>query len=539
MKTNRFDEILRRKLESIQPDFQDQEWDKWQAFRQHATPTFWQTYGHWLGYAVATLTTAVMVVLYVNQSNQNQDLLNEMQALKQQVIAQNQASEEASTSATSGSTSSPEVLPEVSKVPRPDTVYVVEHRTVYVERLPRVEVVENSESTSIIEDSETEKIPDVLEKIGIANNQQEQENSLRPGASSPTTEEIARTNTPTSANKYILDSKTEAALPGSKNNRGSGKPKNSNNVASSQGTLPVFGSESQTENPMKVAQNSDLERLDLGEIIALPTPTYTRSSTNAYRRLQSRMPRPAKSKAPEQRVAQAENPTVIRQKPQVPASVQKVEKVAQDERLLPDFGLGLPFRVGVGQQWMGRTKALGVWNEILLGKHWSVQAGLSFQKLEDQKFYNDRIFRDKTHEDFRKEHAKPLPPSFDIFNITIRTTLTQIPLNLTYRGDLGHSFAYFAGVGTNLNLRAKQNLSFDFKLPTNDFGQQSAQRSVPFPLVNNVNVQVGAEKRWSPIVFQASLLLNNRLKTFPYLDDRTGLGIQVKVLYELGATKKK
>ncbi|MPR35583.1 hypothetical protein [Salmonirosea aquatica] len=538
MKTNRFDEILRRKLESIQPDFQDQDWDAWQAFRQHATPTFWQTYGHWLGYAVATVTTAVMVVLYVNQSNQNQDLLKEMQALKQQLTTTDKSSQVRSDSAASGGVSRGEVP---LSSPLPDTVYVVECRTVYIERPPGIESTENVEDARPVADPELRKTPDVSEKTGIAKNQRKQADNPTPGAPLPATEEaIVHTNPRVSEQDYKTDPKPGAALPTPNGIRQSEDLTKPIGKVPSKGTLPVgTGLDSEAKPSLTAVKNYDSERLDLGEIVALPTPVYTKPATNVYRRLQGRMPQPARTAAPEQRLAQVEKPAQTNQKTEVPISIQKVEKVAKDERLLPDFGLGLPYRVGAGQLWEGRTKALGVWNEVLLGKHWSVQGGLTFQKLEDQKFYNDRIFREKTHEDFRKEHAKPFPQSFEIFNITIETTLFQIPLNLNYRGELGHNFAYFAGVGTTLNLRARQELSFDFRLPTNDFGEQSAERTVPFPLINNVNLQAGVEKRWSPIVLQASLLLDNRFKPLPGLDDRTGLGLQMKLLYELGTAKKK
>lgn len=533
MKTNRFDKILRRKLESIQPDFQDQDWDKWQAFRQHATPSFWQTYGHWLGYAVATLTTAVMVVLYVNQSNQNKALLNEMQALKQQVVAQGQANEGALNSASSGSESSTGILPRGSKVPHADTVYILERRTVYVERPLRTESEENPKSLSAIDGAESQRSPEVSEQTKIISNRHESTPSPNTPVLSPETK-ITSTSSSVLEGKYQGDSKTKAVLPAPNSNRRSKNLSNLNSEGVSQGTLP--GSEAKI--PDRAVSNYDSERLDLGQIVALPTPSYTVPATNAYRRMQNRMPRFVKSRAPEQRVVAAENATLPKPKSEAPASVQKVEKVAQDERLLPDFGLGLPFRVGVGQQWTGRTKTFGVWHEVLLGKHWSVQTGLSFQKLEEQKFYNDRIFREKTQEDFRKKHAKPLPQNFDIFNITIRTTLTQIPLNLTYRSDLGRNFTLIAGMGTRLNLRAKQNLSFDFKRPTNDFGQQTAKRVVSVPLINTMNVLLGAEKRWSPIVLQASTFLTTKLQASPYFSKRTDVGVQVKVLYELGSAKK-
>lgn len=493
MKTNRFDNILRRKLESIQPDFQDQDWEKWQAFRQHATPTFWQAYGHWLGYAVAALTTAVMVVLYSNQSTQNDELLKEMQALKQQITSRN-------------SEGVPQAEP--SRVPLYDTVYIVERRNVYVDRpVSENESIKSLSSTSAVPSKKARKNTGSTDRNDLTEYEEKKEN-LGQGT------------------LLIVDNPT--------------RPENVGETSVvPQGTLPITPSISESSKEVEPAKPRDAERLDLGEIVALPTLAYSPPATDVYRRLQSRMPRATKSTLAGQRVAKSENLNMGKRQSEVPVSPQKEEKIGQDERLLPAFGLGLPYRIGVGQQWEGRTKAFGIWNEVLLGKHWSVQTGISWQKLENQKFYTDRIFRDKTHQDFRKQHAKPLPPNFDIFNITVATTLLRVPLSLNYRYNLGSDFTYFVGAGTQLNVQAKQRLSFDFKRPTNDFGQEVTIRKVPFQFVNNANVQAGLEKRWSPIVVQASAALDTRFKPYPYLSTRTSLGVQVKLLYELGTTKKK
>ena len=491
MKTNRFDDILRRKLESIEPDFQDQDWDKWQAFRQHATPTFWQTYGHWLGYTLATLSTAVMVLLYSNQSAQNEALLKEMQALKQRVTRQ-----------------IPDVVPqaEPARVPFADTVYIVERRNVYVDR-PVTQKVPRENATRSFPIRGSKETSLITERNDFAEYQKERE------------------------------TRSEGTLAVPENQTRPDDVRQSLEVP--QGTLPATQAIGESNKRVETAKPNPAVRLDLGEIVPLPTLAYSLAATDVYRRLQSRIPRSVRNPVSEQGLVKTEKKNVEKPRIEVPAAAQKVEKVAQDERLLPNFGLGLPFRIGIGQQWEGRTKAFGIWNEVLIGKHWSVQTGLSWQKLENQKFYNDRIFRDKTKEDFRKQHAKPLPSNFDIFNIMVETTLLRVPLSLTYRHDLGSDFTYFGGIGTHLNIQAKQRLSFDFKRPTNDFGQEVAQRKVPLSFVNSAHIQAGLEKRWSPIVVQSSASLDTRFKTYPYLRTRTSVGVQVKLLYELGSAKKK
>ena len=533
MKTNRFEEILRRKLESLKPDFQAQDWDKFQAFQQHAAPSFWQTYGHWLGYAVAMLTTATVAVLYVNQSRQNDALLQEMKELRQQIargtdgpargfqpVLTDSSVTTAYQSPTFEKTGKPASADRL--VPYADTVYIIEPRVIYRDRplyegeATRAELAESSNNPLLkrLENSVGRQEFEKSEKVAESNRLQEKttENlSLLPTESQSQTEK-SETGRTRETDVPAFDA------PKSKSGQASADEASPTATPASTGNLPQ-------------------DRVVINDIKSLPTPSLPEAGKTAYRRLMNRMPRVTQKQAAPV-AAKSEKIAESRTAPSKPAPAESVEKVTKEESLLPKFGLNLPFRVGAGQQWEGRTKAFSLWNEVMLGEHWSIQTGLSWQKLEDQKFFDERVFYQKMHKDFRKNHAEKLPPSFDIFNIIACTNVLRIPLNLTYRNEISNGFSYFIGAGTAVNLRARQTLSFDFERPSRDYGQESKERTIPFPMINNVNALVGVEKRWSPIVLQVSSFLNTRFQTFPFLEDRTDAGLQVKLLYEFKTGRK-
>ena len=86
MKTNRFENTIRRKLESIEPDFQEQDWARMQNYMQaHTPPSFLQQYGSWIGYAAAASVTSVMAYMYVNQLSQNNHLVRDVKNLQSQI----------------------------------------------------------------------------------------------------------------------------------------------------------------------------------------------------------------------------------------------------------------------------------------------------------------------------------------------------------------------------------------------------------------------------------------------------------------------
>ena len=539
MKTNRFEEILRRKLESLKPDFQEQDWDKFQSFQQHAAPSFWQTYGHWLGYAVAVLTTATVAVLYVNQSRQNDALLREMKELRQQVAGSVGGSPVVTDSLTSAAPESyaykktGETAPVAPTVPHTDTVYVIEPRVIYRDR----PVYESRAERADLAESANGQSPLSSEENF---DRQKSENPEKPATGNRIATKAPRalpeTNTRPDKAEVIGKSSTDVAPA---DNRESQPGNALSGEALSKATQAITDDKPQDRLPQDRLPQDRLpqDRLVLNDIQPLPTPSLPETAKTNYRRLINRMPRVTQRQTAAV-VARSEKIAESKAVPSKPAIMERPEKITKEENLLPKFGLNLPFRVGAGQQWEGRTKAFSVWNEVLLGKHWSVQTGLSWQKLEEQKFFDERIFKEKMKKDFREDHAEKLPTSFDIFNISTSTKITRIPLNLTYRNEVNHGFSYFVGAGTTVNLRARQTLSFDFKRPSRDYGQEIKERNIPFPLINNVNALVGVEKRWSPIVLQVSSFLNTRFKTFPFLDDRTDVGLQVKLLYEFKPNKK-
>ena len=110
MKTDKFEKTIRRKLESISPDFQESDWAKMQNFMQvHTPPTFWQQYGSWIGYAAAASVTSVMAFMYVHQISQNNLLRNDLKGLQSQIkVIQDQ--------------------PVIT--PKTDTIYVIQKETI-------------------------------------------------------------------------------------------------------------------------------------------------------------------------------------------------------------------------------------------------------------------------------------------------------------------------------------------------------------------------------------------------------------------------
>ncbi|GAB2768073.1 hypothetical protein GCM10027275_08200 [Rhabdobacter roseus] len=441
MKTNHFEDTLRRKLESIEPRFQEQDWERMQQHMQaHTPPTFWQSYGSWVGYAASLLIVGALAGVFLHQRSQNDALRQELATLREQV------SQQQSLAAT--------------PPPKPDTVYIVEKQLVY------------------------------QPSVGTSYRQNPAQKYLAEGAL-PSAEVLVAQSTP------------EAD-------------------ALTTGPPPVSGAEITDSGQVSPAQRQAL--IDLEELAY--QPELLASSTDLDRAFRKRQPRAsAHVKVPSQSL------------PTQPESTQQLASSKKGKRLLPFFNLKVPLRVGGGQQWEDRYRATSLFAEVLVGKHFGINTGVSWQKLEQKKFFTEKVFRDQMFMDFRKAHAVALPSTFEIFNINTRATLLQVPLNVTYRGDMGNDFSFFTGLGTAINLQARQNLTFDYRQPTQEYAEQQRRFKEPMPALNNVLVSAGVEKRWAPIVVQVDSYLNTQIRTFPFLNDRSSLGLRVKLLYEFGGNK--
>ena len=87
MKTDPFDDAIRRKLEGINPPFQDKNWTQFQRFMgaQDFPPSLWQTPARWLQPALTAAAVAGMLITTIWQYRTNQSLTTHVQTLTQTV----------------------------------------------------------------------------------------------------------------------------------------------------------------------------------------------------------------------------------------------------------------------------------------------------------------------------------------------------------------------------------------------------------------------------------------------------------------------
>ncbi|PSL26776.1 hypothetical protein CLV60_109269 [Dyadobacter jiangsuensis] len=494
MKTNRFENTIRRKLESIEPDFQEQDWARMQKYMQtHTPPSFLQQYGSWIGYAAAASVTSVMAYMYVNQLSQNDHLVRDVKNLQSQIeLIRNQP----------------------APVAKADTVYVLQtapdgqslqaslqplnyrrnlSQNGVQQDLGQINLADTEpvRSTSNAEPGAVENIPDpanTRKKVTY----QADKSSESLAAAQPAKEAII-TGPNAAGNANTIDA-----------NAGQ-MPKTPSNVAAGK----TFGSEfsiASISNPVEMHAGISLQRKMHYELASKLTARQVQKALFANN----------------MQIAKA------------PVNTKKTEQVAQTESVIPKLPLKTPYRFGAGYQIEGNGQGKTVLGEVIIKKKFSIAAGITWLKVKPAEFFTETVFRTKARADFKETHPGQVPLIFQLYNIKIDQNVVQIPLTLAFRNTIKDDWAYYASVGTNFKVSSKETISYDCRGPKNEFFSQSFTKKGDVSPITSMNFAVGIEKSWHPIVVQAEGYWVNYFKPLSPLRQSAGPGVKVKLLYQIG-----
>ena len=476
MKTNTFENTIRRKLESIQPDFQEADWAKMQnLMHAHTPPTFWQQYSSWIGYAAAASVTTVMAFLYVNQLSQNDNLVADVKNLKSQI----------------------EVIRQ-QPAPAPDTVYLVQAPT----------DSENAEYVAVkSQASSPQRFVRHVKKHTPAES----------GLAIHSNRRISEVNDQVSNAPNLTALSSQAAQPE--------LAQNSAEIPASPANEASYLADNQLINDVSAGENSPLQLVGLSEKAPIGVNNSSLLSRKMNYGLASRL-----SARQIYKITRFNHDQIA----SVAAGEKKVEKTAKADNVIPKFNIKAPYRFGGGVQLEGSGTAKTVVGEVLVGKKFSITAGISWLKVKPMEFLTDKIFKEKIRKDFRRSHPGEVPLALDVYNIKVNPTLVQIPLTVAFRNNLKDNWAYYAGVGTNVTLTSREKVSFDCAAPNKGYFTKEFDKKTNTPVISSANLSMGIEKTWHPIVVQAEGYLYTYFTPLTPLSHSAGPGVKLKLLYQIG-----
>jgi hypothetical protein len=482
MKTSKFENSIRQKLESISPDFHEDDWAKMQNYMHaHTAPTFWQQYGSWLGYAAAASVTTVMAFLYASQLSQNNSLVSDVKKLQSQIEIIK------STAAPLGKT---------------DTIYIVQ------KELTREEFQRQAQQYVLAgnpyRNEETDKFA----------NQPFTTKSVHPAS--------AERYTPTGSDKVYTPVGPDLQ-----------KPEHDQKLAagSSQTAMDGKSAYAVAASP-NIPGQSDQKSLDarFDQLATLETARLTENA-NADFRMKYALANRLSNKQVKRMILAGTSHSE-----KAMSSAWEDKKLAKAEQVIPKLNLKVPYRLGGGIQFEGGNQAKTIVGEVLVSKKFSISSGLSWFKIKPMEFFTEKIFREKNRQDFKRTHPNEVPMAFEVLNINITPSLVQIPLTVAFRNDLKNDFTYYASAGTNITVKGREKFEFDCRLPMpgQQFRNQSFEKNMDIPLINAVNLAAGVEKSWHPIAIQVEGYLYSYFKPVSPQSNKTGPGVKFKLLYQIG-----
>ncbi|MFD2933730.1 hypothetical protein [Spirosoma flavum] len=551
MKTDRFTDIIRRKLESIRPEFSEKDWTRMQAslqtgIPQPGSPTTGQPFsgGMWAAkpwlMAAATISTVVLVTFSFWQRREINNLRQTISQLNKHPTHQTSLGQPdlvASKTNAPELTRSQGVRPQTGQQPTASSENYAalprQRDTIYITR--NVAVPSRSQSVR----PEEERVIERSEKT----TEQRYATTDRPSASKIQPDQSENSTTYNSkTDAYGAPSTPSSVVNKEANNSSIATTKSVRQLARQRGSKGEYIAGREIKNKQAVPTNS--VNIPTTNAITATTPTQPESvnekdetSTSANYELVNSLPMSTPTINWTVRLAQrAKNIRPVRAvavEPVLAAAV--VEKAAPASQ--PINQKATRFRAGVGGEVASHVLSAGVFTEILIGKHVTVGVGLN-QAAYNGIFINDYDFDVRTRRDFRKEFAHSIDPRRDILNINTQTVRLQIPVSFGYRIPLTQTLSLLPTIGTSLNIRSSENVTYycpvfmpqkrgfdEFIVPNNDR---------PFALINSFALGAGIEWQHRHWVVQTSpvLTLPMQSENDPNWQNHTTLGLRARVLYQ-------
>jgi hypothetical protein len=176
------------------------------------------------------------------------------------------------------------------------------------------------------------------------------------------------------------------------------------------------------------------------------------------------------------------------------------------------------------------SSLLGEWR---LNSHWSIQTGVQLT-LQGDHFFSDDDFQKRTRQDFRTLYAPSIPSSYELLDISQSYQLVQLPLTVAYHYPLGHNWSLRLGVGTSINLYARNRFTFDYRESSFSNNQGLYKEPAPVSIINTVTVSAGVERQWKGWLFRASPFISPLLKPVVRTHDDLFWGVQIGILHRFG-----
>ncbi len=593
MKTDKFDDAIRRKLESIEPAFRERDWGHMQAFmHRHGYPPTWTGAPQWLLPMAAAATVTVLLISTIWQFRTNQELRQSVQTLSQ-TVARLEATQsqliqlKTKTDTVYVTTSTPSAVPSSTNQPIQRQSVQPGYAQLQPGRLTPVQPQNPDTRMPLADRSNAETGTKTRPTAAPAHVvRQDRFAAAQPGAGQPnrqsTDESIAgaiQPGAPASGVAAPMAPSSNPATPTTDLTPAAGQTDRQTNRLTETANLsdhtapagnytgPVGNRRTDALATNRTGKHTTVPRdaaRQTGERGSSPSQPI-REGASTSRTDQTGDRHDGQSVAGSAAIGTAELTTretvnvpllssrplsldsayyvesiakrIRRIRSLFPAVAQPVQPVAQAmpteaASSRPRSG-GVHLRLGASGEISTLQHATGAYSEVLIGRHWSLGVGLEHVRLENGQFADDQQFDSRTAQDFRKKYAPGIDPRHPILDINRQLSFWQVPVSLNYRLLLNHGFALVPSAGMNFVTSTQENTTFVYRRgPYEVYNANVTPSPPPCNLFTSFVVAFGAEKSWHHFVLQAAPVLTTPTKQVPDPINPVSLGIRARVLFQ-------
>ncbi|MDB5241366.1 MAG: hypothetical protein JWP57_1991 [Spirosoma sp.] len=562
METDPFSDSIRRKLESIRPDFKEKDWARMQStLLQHTTPpptgspagfqpvagSVWSAQP-WL--LAAAVSTAVLVGVVIWQQAQIKNLRQTVGQLSGQKLTTQPRQTPAETTKPGTTTSrtegqsaqriesmtsplSPSAASNAAPASRLDTVYVTRYVPVPASsaRSRTTEPLANSPEIQPGDRSAPERV----QSLATVQPQQRRTNQLAPeqrndvadvtspvstGSTNTQTDAVSNETSnraePSSRPTRSLDSKTDMLAKGlTAGNRSKRNRRSSTAATNDVAVRASNGSTSGSSAPATSVNEAASSQTGSTEVTGLPALSYKLTAS-----------RPLTIEATDWSKA-----LTNRARPLRPARTAIIggQVVPESQPISP---IVLGFRVGAGAEVTRSVLSGGVLGELLVGNRLSLGVGLNMASFAGGTFFTDEDFDRKKRMNFRHDYARGIDPRSEILNIGIHTERLLIPITMGYRIPVSQTLSLLPSVGTTLNLQTHEFVTFTYRQPFRTFEAASYRIFRPVELINTLNFGAGVEWKRNHWVWQAGPVITIATNADLNWQAGTAIGLRARLFYQ-------
>lgn len=564
MKTDPFDDAIRRKLEGVNPPYQEKSWTHFQRFMssQGFPPSLWQTPARWLQPALMAAAVTGVVLSTVWQYRTTQSLNEHVQTLTKTVERMEQVQMRLQQA----------LIARAGTLPRVDTVYLApaqpsgslatrgssgghvvaersgngfSHQQETIEPLSRAvgsvapvtsaspgrnHVGGQSQQRNVNDRQFNGPTPPANQLVigqttARGNRQADQPQSAadQPVAGQPqlARDQAAAESPGASVNsvagdksRYMANQARAAALPperGGTRMQPTGQP----------GTLPTGKqlAESQLTKPTTRLPNPNDPTLYVPPVTnqagskAVSAASSALAASGPLASVQPLTPlalstqNEALAESWQQHLRRVRYRSPYTTTMSTPVAVAEPASPAQHTTPLP-----VRFRLGIGGDVGTAQLGPGVYAEAILANKWTISTGISQFDWVGDEYSTEKQFTAKTKRDFRRDYPGsgqqvPVGPGRpnELMNINRTAQSIGVPVQVGYRIRVATHYVLTPSVGVNLSVNPRETATYSYDRPL--YGGEVRQTMTvdrPVGWYSSLTAGIGAERQWGHFVAQLS-----------------------------------